>query len=111
MESANTSPSVDPATTTLIRDYQGGSQDALEVLFGRYLPRVRQIAVLRVPREVSRLASRDDIVQEALIRAFRNLKEFDTETEGTFRDYLARCVESVARWDPPRARVVRPAPD
>lgn len=97
MESPDEAPALDPGTITLIRRYQGGDRDAVERLFTRYLPRVRQIVALRTSRSVSSLAGEDDIVQEAMVRAFRNLDHFQESSEGTFRDYLARCVESSIR--------------
>ena len=81
-------------TVFLVQKAQGGSRDALNVLFGRYLPRVRQIAALRVGRCLQRFLEEEDVVQEALLKALKGLGRFEHRTDGTFRNWLARCVES-----------------
>jgi RNA polymerase sigma factor (sigma-70 family) len=85
---------IEAKTVHLIRRAQEGDGAALETLFQRYAPRAKQIAALRMRRPVSSLATLDDIVQEALLRAFRNLEHFEQRTEGSFRHYLACCVQT-----------------
>lgn len=93
-ESPERSTDLDPDTVHLIRRVQAGDQDAAAMLFERYSPRVKQIVALRLGRPVSALADQDDIVQEALLRAYRAIERFDTFSPGTFHGYLARCVRS-----------------
>lgn len=85
---------VEPETVRLIRRVQQGDRAALEALFERYLPRVRQIVAFKMQQPVNSLATHEDIVQEALIRAYKNIGEFDTRSAGTFYAYMAKCVQS-----------------
>ena len=81
------------ATTLLVRAAQAGDAAALETLFARYLPRVRQIVALRTGRRLQQLIEIDDIVQEVLLDVFKGLEKFEPRSEGSFRNWLARCVE------------------
>ena len=80
-------------TRLLVRAAQGGDRSALESLFERYLPRVRRIASLRLGWRLRRLLEVDDIVQDALLLAFARLDDFRETSEGSFRSWLAACVE------------------
>ncbi len=86
-------PESSVATTLLVRAAQAGDAAALETLFTRYLPRVRQIVALRMGRRLRQLIEIDDVVQEVLLDAFKGLKSFEPRSEGSFRNWLARCVE------------------
>lgn len=81
------------ATTLLIRAAQAGDATAREALFARYLPRVRQIVALRMGQRLRQLIEVDDVVQEVLLDAFQGLEKFEPRSEGSFRNWLARCVE------------------
>src|SRR5687767_14931203 len=87
-------PSIDADTVWLICKYQTGDRNALERLFERYTRRVKLIVAFRMRRPVSSLAEHDDIVQEALTKAYCNLDAFNTYTQGTFIGYLVKCVRS-----------------
>jgi RNA polymerase sigma factor (sigma-70 family) len=80
-------------TTLLVREAQQGKRQALEDLFTRYLPRVRQIVALRLGRKMREFTEEEDLVQDAMLRAFQGLDRFEQRTEGSFRNWLARCVE------------------
>jgi RNA polymerase sigma-70 factor (ECF subfamily) len=81
------------ATTLLVRAAQGGDAAALEALFARYLPRVRQIVALRMGWRLRQVLEVEDVVQEVLLDAFQGLEKFQPRSEGSFRNWLARCVE------------------
>lgn len=81
-------------TTRLVGAAQKGDRRALEELFSRYLPRVRQIVALRMGRRQRQILEVDDIAQEALLRVFQGLERFERRSEGSFRNWLARLVES-----------------
>jgi RNA polymerase sigma-70 factor (ECF subfamily) len=55
---------------------------------------VRQIAALRLRRPLREICEVDDVVQGALLKAFKGLDRFEERSEGGFRSWLARCVES-----------------
>ena len=81
-------------TQTQLRAYQDGDAAALDELFARYFPIVRRIAGSRMGRPIDQMADRDDIAQEALMQAFRNIDAFEMRSEGAFRSWLARIVQA-----------------
>ncbi len=82
------------STLQLIRLAQAGDVHALDDLAARYLPCVRQIVSLRVGSQLRRHADIDDLVQDAIVRILADLSSYQPRTEGTFRNWLARCVEN-----------------
>jgi RNA polymerase sigma-70 factor, ECF subfamily len=110
----STSGSPGTATIDLVRAAQAGDRGAIEALFERYLPRVRQIVALRLGYGWRRLSVYEDLVQEAMLRVFQKLDRFEERPEGTFRNWVAVCVansvrNSLRKESPPRpggARVV-----
>ena len=84
-------------TLQLIRSAREGSDPALEELFRRYLPRVRQIVALRLGCRRADLATREDLVQESLLHVFENLDRFEERSGGSFRNWIATCVANTIR--------------
>ena len=84
-------------TVRLVQASQGGDEAALERLFARYLPRVRQIVALRMGRKLCEIQDCDDLVQESLLVALRNLGSFEIRSEGSFRHWISRLVENRIR--------------
>lgn len=82
-----------PPTERLVFDAKAGDRAALEALFARYLPRVRQIVALRLGRRLRDLLELDDVVQEVLASALKRFDRFKQTSEGGFRHWLARMVE------------------
>jgi RNA polymerase sigma factor (sigma-70 family) len=58
----------------LIQRAQGGDDDALNSLLERYLPRLRRWARGRLPAYARDLGDTNDLIQEAAIGTFRNLR-------------------------------------
>lgn len=83
-------------TVHLIGKAQQGDSGALEGLFRRYLPIARQAAALRLGKTTAQLVDVEDIVQEALMEAFRDLDRFD-ESQGKFCNWLSKIVENRIR--------------
>jgi RNA polymerase sigma factor (sigma-70 family) len=81
------------ATTELVRAAQVGDRAALESLFARYLPRVRRIVALRMGQRLRQFVEIDDVVQDVLLDVLKGLARFEPRSEGSFRNWLARCVE------------------
>jgi RNA polymerase sigma-70 factor (ECF subfamily) len=81
------------ATTRLVRAAQDGDTVSLDALLTRCLPQVRQIVALRMGWRLRQLVEIDDIVQEVLLDAFKSIDRFELRSEGSFRNWLARCVE------------------
>ena len=84
-------------TISLVRDAQAGDSAAMEQLFARYLPRVRQIVALRLGMRPSALSAHEDIVQEALLNTFKNLERYEERSEATFRNWISQCVANSIR--------------
>lgn len=80
-------------TVRLVLAAQKGNSTAFEDLFQRYLPRVRRIVALRMGTRLRQFLDMEDIVQESLLKVFQSIGRFDHTTEGSFRNWLARCVE------------------
>jgi len=80
-------------TLHLVYAANAGDRQALEELFERYLPRVRQIVALRTGKRLREIADVEDITQETLLSVFKGLSRFEARSEGTFRNWVARCVE------------------
>jgi len=81
-------------TILLVQAAQGGDREALENLFARYLPRVRQIVAMRIGRRLKDFEDLEDITQESLIKALKNLQQFEARSEGSFRHWMAACVQN-----------------
>ena len=81
------------STEELIRAFRGGNSSALDELFARYLPRVRQIVSLRMGWKLRRLLEVDDVVQEVLLGVLGDIDRYECRSEGSFHNWLARCVE------------------
>lgn len=78
------------STLDLVANAQGGDRVALDALFARCLPRVTRIVALRCGRSWNRLEELDDVVQDSLLDAFRNLSQFEPRSEGSFLNWLAK---------------------
>jgi len=84
-------------TWFLVESAKTGDRRALEDLFARYLPRVRRIVALRMGCPIAKFAEFDDIVQNALLKAFKGFSKFEQRSAGSFRHWLATCAVSAIR--------------
>ena len=84
-------------TTDLAFAAQRGSRVALDHLFARYLPRIRQIVALRMGRPLRDLYAFEDVVQDALLNVFMRLGRFDAASEWRFHNWAATCVTNSVR--------------
>lgn len=89
----------DPLETTLelLEAARVGDEDALNALFERYLPRTRRIVACRMGWRLKQVEEYDDLVQEAFLRIFQGLDQFEARSEGSFRQWVACCVERAIR--------------
>ena len=85
---------LDLSTRILVHQAQQGDKEALELLFSRYLPRVRKIAALRMGYDLRTILENDDIVQESMLQAFRSLPSFRGNSNASFLSWISRCVEN-----------------
>ena len=80
------------ATFELLSRARTGDGQAIEVLFGRYLPRLRRWASGRLPKSARSATDTQDLVQDVLIQVFRNVGRFEPRREGAFQAYLRQAV-------------------
>lgn len=81
-------------TLSLVELAKADDLDATEELFARYLPRVRRLAAIRMGKMSRELFDVDDITQETLTDAFRNIQRFEADSDGAFTNWLAKLVEN-----------------
>ncbi len=84
-------------TIHLIERARAEDQEAMHRLFERFLPRVRNIAAIRLGRAPRELFDADDICQEAVTDAFLGLDNFDIGSDGKVCNWLATIVENRIR--------------
>jgi RNA polymerase sigma-70 factor (ECF subfamily) len=68
----------------------------MDVLFARYVPRVRRIVSLRIGKREDAIDGLDDAIQEGFLRAFGKLDSFEwkNDNDASLRDWLARLVQN-----------------
>jgi RNA polymerase sigma-70 factor (ECF subfamily) len=83
-----------PADSTfeLLSRARAGDDEALNVLFARYLPRLSRWASGRLPRWARDAVDTPDLVQETLMQTFRQLDRFEPRREGALQAYLRQAV-------------------
>ncbi len=86
-----------------------GDEAALDALIARYLPALRRWAHGRLPRHARGIAETDDVVQEAVIRAFTRIGTFEHRGSGALFAYLRQAVLNRIR-DEIRRCACRPTP-
>ena len=78
------------ATAELLQRAQQGEMQATNELFRRYHPRLVHIVAMRLGQRLGSIrAEVEDIVQDALLDAFRGLREFEPRSEGALLYWLA----------------------
>jgi RNA polymerase sigma-70 factor (ECF subfamily) len=112
MESRRTAPGssgtppdgFDAASTfELLALAKSGDQAAVEVLFGRYLPRITRWARGRLPRYARDMLDTDDLVQDTVFQTLRRLSSFEPQHEGALQAYLRQAVINRIRDEVRRA--------
>ena len=84
-------------TVNLVRRAQTGDARASAALFERYLPIVGQIVALRVGKPMRDFGEDEDIVQQSLLNALRQLGGLEFHSEGAFRNWMVQLVENTIR--------------
>lgn len=105
-------PPLDPPGATsrdLLRRAQEGSRGAISALFAREIPALRRWASGRLPAWARRGIDTGDLVQEALVRTFRNLRGFEPRGRRALQAYLRQSVMNAIR-DERRSALRHPAP-
>lgn len=91
------------STAFLLTRVREGDEAARDRLIARYLPMLREWARGRLPGVARSLADTDDLVQVTLIRALKQLNEFEPRGEGAFLRYLRQILLNAVRNEIRRA--------
>jgi len=81
------------ASLELIRRAREGDQEALDALFQRYVPPLRRWAGGRLPRWARDVVDTDDMVQDVLLKTFRNIEKFEPRGTGALYAYLRQAMQ------------------
>jgi RNA polymerase sigma-70 factor (ECF subfamily) len=82
---------------TLLKRAQAGDAAALDTLLSRYRPRLSRWAHGRLPRWARDAADTDDLIQNTLVGALRNLNTFQIGAQGGFHLYLRTAIANSVR--------------
>ena len=82
------------SSVELLVKAQSGDGEALNGLLARYLPRLKRWASGRLPSGMRTMLDTNDLVQDAIINALRNLDTLEIRNEGTLQAYLRRAVNN-----------------
>lgn len=84
-------------TADLLQRARLGDADALNELFGRYLPSLRRWARGRLPRWTRDMRDTDDVVQETLVQTLKHIGDFQPRHEGALQGYLRQALVNRVR--------------
>jgi RNA polymerase sigma factor (sigma-70 family) len=90
-------PSTPESTFTLLDRARKGDDYALEELFRRHLGPLQRWARGRLPNWARDLSDTDDLVQDTLLRTFKNLDCFDPRGVGALQAYLRQAIVNRVR--------------
>lgn len=80
------------STFALMERVRAGDEQALERLFARHLQPLQRWATGRLPKWARDLADTDDLVQDTLLRTFKNIESFEPRRVGALQAYLRNAV-------------------
>lgn len=80
------------ASLDLLERAKSGDADALDTLIARYLPRLQRWARGRLPSWARDLADTQDLVQETVFKAFKQMDRFEVRGEGALQAYLRQAL-------------------
>jgi RNA polymerase sigma-70 factor (ECF subfamily) len=82
------------ATIDLVERAKAGDEDARERLVAKCRPLLRRWARGRLPKHARDLADTEDLVQDTLVNAMRNLPTFRWEREGALYCFLRQVLKN-----------------
>ena len=88
---------MEPQTSSfgLVVRVQRGDKDAFAGLFEKYRARLAVIIHYKLSAHLRRDADVDDVLQETLLRAYRDIDRFEYKAPGSFLSWLARIADHV----------------
>lgn len=81
----------------LVQRYREGDARALEVLFERYTGRIERIVYVRAGGLLRSREQVGDLVQDVLLKMFKDLDSFEAREEARFIDWAATICERTLR--------------
>jgi RNA polymerase sigma-70 factor, ECF subfamily len=96
------------ATQALLQRASAGDEQAIDQLFARYAPVLNRWASGRLPKGLRDIADTQDLVQDAMLQTFRNLRGFEYRGEGGFHAYLRQAILNRVKAEI-RRKISRPA--
>ena len=93
-EEGSKSGNTHASSVELVRLARGGDRDAINELFQRQFPRLRRWAHGRLPRWVRNVAETADLVQDAMLNAFRRLDAVELKRKGALQAYLRQAIHN-----------------
>jgi RNA polymerase sigma-70 factor (ECF subfamily) len=87
-----TEPRPGEASLDLLERAKAGDRDALDALIARYLPRLQRWARGRLPSWARDVADTQDLVQETVFKAFKQIDRFEMRGEGALQAYLRQAL-------------------
>lgn len=81
----------------LVERVKRGDQQAFSGLFAKYRPRLAVLIHYKLGSELRGLVDVDDLLQETLLRAFRDVQQFTYQSPGSFMSWLARIADHVIK--------------
>ena len=94
-------------TAILVARAQAGDSSAIDALFHRHRASLSHWAHGRLPVALRDLKDTDDLVQEAMHRAFKRVESFEPRRQGSFLAYLCQIITNLIR-DEARRHKIRP---
>src|SRR5947207_62997 len=88
----------------LVQRVKAGDASALNRLILRYLPRLRRWTRRRLPPWARDLAETEDLVQETLLNAVRNLPAFEMRHDLSLQGYMKRAARNRVNDEIKRAK-------
>ncbi|HEU4389005.1 MAG TPA: sigma-70 family RNA polymerase sigma factor, partial [Blastocatellia bacterium] len=88
---------MEDATSTfgLLERVQQGDKQALSDLFQKNIRRLAVLVHYKMSPDLRRFADVDDVVQETLLEAYRDIDQFNYRKPGSFLSWLARIADHV----------------
>jgi RNA polymerase sigma-70 factor (ECF subfamily) len=88
---------MDPVTSShgLVERVKQGDGEGFSRLLEKYHSRLAVLIHYRLGRDMLSLVDVDDILQETLLRAFRDIGQFQYRSPGSFMNWLARIADHV----------------
>lgn len=83
------------STFNIIDKIRNGDEQAFSLLFEKYRPRLAVIIHYRLSPEQRHAIGVDDVLQETLLKGFRDFHQFTYQSPGSFLRWLSRIADHV----------------